>query len=1235
MAKPAKNAQNKQNLNQLEADQLSGSAFYAAPTEGRPMRPQAHHQGNKAHVWPQNELQEEVAAPQSGPLESAVGRAKSERQDERQDREEEETAAREGAKSDLAAKRESAELEAERPSQSGKAAQSRRQRNKARLLASYEAAGAQTGDHQDAGDELQDEEQQTGGKQRRRKQTGAISLAAREQEEHEREALEPETVAGQQLSSGSEASGPLEEAPERSKPAKKVRKEVRKAKQLLQSNKYTLTTADEEPREEQQAKETESGARAADVGEQADERGGVAAARSSPPHSDPQDEQEGVAPEGPGAEEAEKRPEQGGRQPDEDISFEQIASAISSTLSQEAGAQQSSGQAQSRPESGSPAAGPQDEGAPTGQQQSQTARRLSTGEHLAQVIDHLVDRRQQRDGQWAPAQQGPQVVVVAPVGVERARSLVREQPRAQEAQQAAKLAPNAGDSKLERGGVAEGQAKSGEQQLQVRARRPLGARLLGSGAAGSGEGEFSERVEVIEEDDSSSLLAAAEEQPAKRPAGEEPEGPEGEQEAEEQAETAPPGELEAAGAQEVPGRKQSGQTQEVEVEELAQSSHVSSNSAEARLRAPRHFKQQAEFERFPQQGPGGQAHEEPVQGGPSAARPQQPEVQGAPREQQQIQSQQQQQQQRQRQQQRARLYSAEQLIREHVLKSKQRQQQPGGQQQLEAAGEKTSQGGVAQEERPTVRETEGEAGRAGAPPTLEARGSGTGNSLPQTSARQENGGAQHAAQRPAEPRPQQQKARPQVYTVARLAHHFHAGQTAGPSQTRAAPEEQLAGAQLVSEAFQLMESQQAPQALRPANQHQQQQQQQHHFQPQPHHHQQQFQMQQQQLQQQQQVQQQQQLQQQQSQMQQFQQQLQPNNYNQQQAHALPVFQDQEIQVPAHMAESVIQDLQRSATRVTGFMNGRPATFQATVGAAANNAASGLQAAGSQPLQLRVPPMAPPMALHLQQRRPTLGQLQSPMSQFFLAQQQQQQQYLQQQAAGRPLVVARREQDHQAKATEGQSSASKEPRKSLLSPAALVQPIAQRALRNLLGSFGQQAAEQQAQLDEQEQRQQQAQAHHQPAELKTASGLTNNQPPTDHMQAAGSAQEATALLAPAADDQQAAGRSMRSLPIGAHAPANQQQMQPAPTNDQDTSESAYGPMPAYEPHYAGPPPAPYQDDKRTKGITFHFGGGPIGGGTQLITSPMGIFRHLMIPLLPNPRGKSHCLGAKLSINVIIK
>lgn len=85
----------------------------------------------------------------------------------------------------------------------------------------------------------------------------------------------------------------------------------------------------------------------------------------------------------------------------------------------------------------------------------------------------------------------------------------------------------------------------------------------------------------------------------------------------------------------------------------------------------------------------------------------------------------------------------------------------------------------------------------------------------------------------------------------------------------------------------------------------------------------------------------------------------------------------------------------------------------------------------------------------------------------------------------------------------------------------------------------------------------------------------------------------------------------------------------------TSSSEHYPAPE---HYRmaprPPPPAHYgnENEKKSKGLTFHLGGGPVGGGSQLITSPIGIFRQLMLPLLPSPRAN---LNGKIVFGVVLE
>src|SRR6185437_3205256 len=69
---------------------------------------------------------------------------------------------------------------------------------------------------------------------------------------------------------------------------------------------------------------------------------------------------------------------------------------------------------------------------------------------------------------------------------------------------------------------------------------------------------------------------------------------------------------------------------------------------------------------------------------------------------------------------------------------------------------------------------------------------------------------------------------------------------------------------------------------------------------------------------------------------------------------------------------------------------------------------------------------------------------------------------------------------------------------------------------------------------------------------------------------------------------------------------------ADAGNYDNYQAEEGPPPGYGgecPHGGGEP---------GQGITLHFGGGPVGGGGQLVTHPIGIFKSLVLPLLPKPR-----------------
>ena len=74
-----------------------------------------------------------------------------------------------------------------------------------------------------------------------------------------------------------------------------------------------------------------------------------------------------------------------------------------------------------------------------------------------------------------------------------------------------------------------------------------------------------------------------------------------------------------------------------------------------------------------------------------------------------------------------------------------------------------------------------------------------------------------------------------------------------------------------------------------------------------------------------------------------------------------------------------------------------------------------------------------------------------------------------------------------------------------------------------------------------------------------------------------------------------------------------------------SLQANEPAPSYQQHVAS-------ESAPSKGLTLHFGGGPVGGGGQLITSPVGIFKTLLLPLLPRPRVN---LNGKVVFGVVLE
>lgn len=74
-----------------------------------------------------------------------------------------------------------------------------------------------------------------------------------------------------------------------------------------------------------------------------------------------------------------------------------------------------------------------------------------------------------------------------------------------------------------------------------------------------------------------------------------------------------------------------------------------------------------------------------------------------------------------------------------------------------------------------------------------------------------------------------------------------------------------------------------------------------------------------------------------------------------------------------------------------------------------------------------------------------------------------------------------------------------------------------------------------------------------------------------------------------------------------------------------SVSSNEPAPSYQQQVA-------QESSPSKGLTLHFGGGPVGGGGQLVTSPVGIFKTLLLPLLPKPRVN---LNGKVVFGVVLE
>jgi len=96
-----------------------------------------------------------------------------------------------------------------------------------------------------------------------------------------------------------------------------------------------------------------------------------------------------------------------------------------------------------------------------------------------------------------------------------------------------------------------------------------------------------------------------------------------------------------------------------------------------------------------------------------------------------------------------------------------------------------------------------------------------------------------------------------------------------------------------------------------------------------------------------------------------------------------------------------------------------------------------------------------------------------------------------------------------------------------------------------------------------------------------------------------------------------------------ASANYENYAPLPLNPHPSEQIVYQEQAASAPNYDTASNYNKGDDK---GITLHFGGGPVGGGGQIVTSPIGIFKSLMLPLLPKPRVN---LNGKVVFGVVLE
>lgn len=346
---------------------------------------------------------------------------------------------------------------------------------------------------------------------------------------------------------------------------------------------------------------------------------------------------------------------------------------------------------------------------------------------------------------------------------------------------------------------------------------------------------------------------------------------------------------------------------------------------------------------------------------------------------------------------------------------------------------------------------------------------------------------------------------------------------------------------------------------------------------------------------------------------------------------LPILPDQEFNVPAHLADSVIQNIQRTPSAVR-YVNGQLTLMP--------NGPDGLQ----------VPPQPhPPLQISASMQHPQSTLYMPFYGRHATQEAQMRDSGLAVSASSQANSVMRapslfdrilqvRGQIHNHNTQANQQNPLNYENKMLVnresldgsveqvksSPSkAFIPPMAQMALRHLMSSMSQPqvGAAPSAVPNVVDARSSDGVSMFSSSSSSSSSNSNNKQA----SQSSSELQESQQIL------------SAKSASDGAQPGSQASQQQPQiQFGDQDVQES-YNQMPVYHMHEPPPPPPPPvhyggegipappyghqpDHDKRTKGVTFHFGGGPIGGGTQLITSPMGIFKHLMLPLLPNPRGE---------------